>query len=898
MTSHACDLDLFEEQQKLESESRAFGKEKFLKVLAYAEKHGEASREGAYRKLIEHGLEVVEAELLRRVCSPRSRGGRHVALRWIELFDVDALAENPEAHREGPGICAYLALRVALDGIAQGSTVAKAAQRLSGFIVDELRYRKLKREHPAIFDLKLRQFKKRGSTSYEHMSGSLDMTLTYMGVDAAGLNMSSRDKVLVGCALLDVVHSATNLINTTLGLGTRLVSASSRRRSLGGRRNSSLLLEPGPGIVEWIGGKNERYADLAFTLYPLVMPPQDWAPMQRGGYYYSLRNAFPLVRVYNSAITAAHERKEQPVVFSAVNALQKTAWCINKNILGVVEALETELRAGSQPVAGLETYAPGAMPPKTAALLADRETWQQWQQANRGQLTRAKAGMKAKKIPADVDAARLRWREWRRKAGEVKDRDVPRRSRVVAQGATIHVAKKMAKYPAIYFPYTLDFRGRIYTLASHLNPQGDDLNKALLTFATGKPLGDEGAGWLAIHGANCMDTSPEGDKLTRMTLDDRIKWVERHDLDIRRSANAPLHHRWWMQAEKPLQFLAFCFEWTAAQNEAAQTGQWSYSCSLPVAMDGSCNGLQHFSAMFRDEKGGRAVNLTNNDTPRDVYSSVSDAVGELLVKLAPDPMALKWLTSGLINRKLTKRPTMTFGYGAKKWGFRDQLFAELKGRDEYPKIKAHFMVEEDGRPKEGLLNACTYLSGIINDALGVTVVAAARAMHWLQSYAMQISSANSVVEWHVPVTGFHVRQEYYKRFERRVETTLAGRVRISLAEDSTDVKAHKQANAVAPNIVHSLDAAVLMLTVMESAHEGISHFRMIHDSFATVPADCAKLAEITRRVFVSFYTDNDIPKQLAVQLNTQLPEGAEIPAMPQYGTLDLSEVLDSKYFFA
>jgi DNA-directed RNA polymerase len=112
------------------------------------------------------------------------------------------------------------------------------------------------------------------------------------------------------------------------------------------------------------------------------------------------------------------------------------------------------------------------------------------------------------------------------------------------------------------------------------------------------------------------------------------------------------------------------------------------------------------------------------------------------------------------------------------------------------------------------------------------------------------------------------------------------------------VKEHKQANAVAPNVVHSFDAAVLMLTVIEATHEGISHFRMIHDSFATVPADCVALAEITRRVFVDFYTQNDVVTMLAQQLTAQLPEGAEIPAPPQYGKLNLNEVLDSQYFFA
>jgi DNA-directed RNA polymerase len=895
MASEACvpesEVDsLLVAQEALEEESRVLGKQKFEKLLKSAEEAGEASREGAYRQLVVRGLEMVEAAL-RHMLENRRRGGQHMALRWVELV--------------GPETAAYLALRVALDGVAQGTTVVDAAMRLSGFILDELRYRRLKEQAPQLYDYKLRNFK---STHYSHMKGSLDMTLTYAGIDVAGLTMSKRDRLLVGCKLLDVVSQVTHIVSLSRGISTRIVST---RRGM--RRNKTLRLEPGPGLHEWLDERNERLADLTFTLYPMVVPPVDWAPMQRGGYRFRLRSMFPLVRAHDPKVSAEHERRDQPVVFNALNTLQQTAWRINPSVL----ALVTELQQIGGGVAGLASYEREPLPLKTAALLADREKWLEWQKQNRGALTASvkrqaprtgrqlkravKAAVTPPAIPEDVNAARLRWREWRRKVGEIKDRDLPRRSRVVAQGATIRAAKRMAEYPAIYFPYTLDFRGRVYALASFLNPQGDDLNKALLTFASGKPIGDDGARWLAIHGANCMDTTPEGDKISRMTLDEREKWILRHTAEIRRSAANPLEYRWWMQAEKPLQFYAFCVEWAAALDERARTGEWSYTCSLPVAMDGSCNGLQHFSAMFRDEVGGRAVNLSNNDRPRDVYTEVAANVGDMLVKDSADPLALKWLQSGLVNRKLCKRPTMTFGYGAKKWGFRDQLLAELKGRDDFAAIKRHFGVEaEDGsRMKDGLPAACTYLSTKIDDALGVTVVAAAQAMKWLQSFALGISSENKVVEWQVPVTGFRVRQEYYRSIQRQVKTTLAGSVIYPVAYSATqDVRAQKQANAVAPNVVHSFDAAVLMLTVGEAAHEGISHFRMIHDSFATVPGDASKLAEITRRVFVNFYLENDVVGELQSQLTSQLPVGAEIPEVPPYGNLDLREVEDSKYFFA
>ncbi len=38
-----------------------------------------------------------------------------------------------------------------------------------------------------------------------------------------------------------------------------------------------------------------------------------------------------------------------------------------------------------------------------------------------------------------------------------------------------------------------------------------------------------------------------------------------------------------------------------------------------LRQDGSCNGLQHYAALARDQDGGRAVNLMPGEAPADVY---------------------------------------------------------------------------------------------------------------------------------------------------------------------------------------------------------------------------------------------------------------------------------------
>jgi DNA-directed RNA polymerase len=42
----------------------------------------------------------------------------------------------------------------------------------------------------------------------------------------------------------------------------------------------------------------------------------------------------------------------------------------------------------------------------------------------------------------------------------------------------------------------------------------------------------------------------------------------------------------------------------------------TYPSRLPVQIDGSCNGLQHYAALGRDEPGGTAVNLAPSERPQ------------------------------------------------------------------------------------------------------------------------------------------------------------------------------------------------------------------------------------------------------------------------------------------
>ena len=58
--------------------------------------------------------------------------------------------------------------------------------------------------------------------------------------------------------------------------------------------------------------------------------------------------------------------------------------------------------------------------------------------------------------------------------------------------------------------------------------------------------------------------------------------------------------KWWQVGDEPWQCLAIC---TEIANAVRSPDPAKYVCYLPVQQDGSCNGLQHYSAMGLDEYG-------------------------------------------------------------------------------------------------------------------------------------------------------------------------------------------------------------------------------------------------------------------------------------------------------
>jgi len=434
----------------------------------------------------------------------------------------------------------------------------------------------------------------------------------------------------------------------------------------------------------------------------------------------------------------------------------------------------------------------------------------------------------------------------------------------------------ISKGNRFHYVYNLDWRGRIYPVAPSLSPQGDDVSKALLRFSKGVRLGDDGAYWLAIHGANSFGVD-------KVSFEDRIQWVQDNEGMILSVAQHPLDDTRWMDADAPFTFLAFCIEWAKLDRWVSNDhAQEDFLSTLAVAFDGACNGLQNFSAMLRDPVGGAATGLIPSDKPSDIYSQVAAVAQKIIDKDAAGghEVAQRWV--GKMSRKLAKRNTMTVPYGVTRRGMRDQLFSELKD------------IEGAHRSQDAeYLAACNY------EAIGEVVVAARRAMDWLKEAAKVAASNKLPVRWTTPA-GFLAVQDYREETGERLDFTVLGRnFKLMIQRSGDKLNTRKQALGISPNYVHSLDAAHLMRTVLFCAQDGIEDFAMIHDSYGVHAGHASQLRDNLRQAFVDQYSTNVLEK-FRDELLEQLPEELrlELPPLPPMGDLELEQVKTSEYFFA
>lgn len=681
---------------------------------------------------------------------------------------------------------------------------------------------------------------------------------------------SQSDKFNVGMKMVELFALSTSLIHIV-------------KVFING--NIKYFVELDADVAKYVDYQDNYLADLMMEHRPMVIPPKPWTNPFDGGYYINLKKPLQLVRMSAKDCDALYSDVDMPTVYKAVNAIQDTAWHINNRVLEVANAVcswEHIPEALEMPTAN------PAEPPVR---------------------------------PIEADTNKDVQREWRQAMTSYYQEDNKRKAKRILVNCILKLANDFKDDEAIYFPHNLDFRGRVYPVTL-IHPQGNDFMKSMLEFSEGVELGKDGHTWLAFQGANMWG-------LDKKPIEERITWVYENSDMIISIAEKPLDNLQWTEADSPWEFLAFCFEW----NDYLKIGE-TFKSKLAVAFDGSCSGLQHFSAMLRDEVGGEAVNLKPDNHVHDIYGIVAEKVKELLkkdmqegtddtieatedgssyLKKGTKSLAKEWLDHG-VSRSVTKRPTMTLCYGASKFGFADQILEDTV----YPAL-AHNPLSFS-KPSQ----SARYMAGLIWDSLKGVVVKAVEAMEWLQTASGLLAKDKNIEGKNLPTTwitpaGFPVKQKYPKVRVKRLNTVLSGSIkifdttsgsteeatdgsvlRLAFAEPTDEIDSRKQKQGIAPNFVHSMDASHLMLTVCACVDKGVNAFAMIHDSYG-VPAGYGSIMFTTvREVFVSTYTENDVLQDLHDHIcNLLSPKMLkDLPEVPTKGDLDLDCAKESMYAFS
>lgn len=100
----------------------------------------------------------------------------------------------------------------------------------------------------------------------------------------------------------------------------------------------------------------------------------------------------------------------------------------------------------------------------------------------------------------------------------------------------------------------------------------------------------------------------------RSTIAERLEYANSIVEDIIDSAEKPFHGKlWWQKSEEKWQTLACCMEISNAIKSGNPETFISY---YPIHQDGSCNGLQHYAALGRDQDGAESVNLSPSGISR------------------------------------------------------------------------------------------------------------------------------------------------------------------------------------------------------------------------------------------------------------------------------------------
>ncbi len=725
------------------------------------------------------------------------------------------------------GTLAYVTLTSILRSVAVDGAATLVATSIMTNLRQIYRDKALKESNPKLYSYLGYEFR-RASKKRKHMLVRKHLKSL---ADPFNFDNTATDLKAGSVLLKCVLQSGSNLFEI------RNIKVSSKRRREKYRIKKMLTLtDEAKHILSSID--NRSLVESLYLHKPLVVPPRDWVGIKEGGFY-KIPNKFLLHKPSQSESSRAMFKEDYSKVFPIINKLQKVPWRVNKRMFDLIKyVFEQDLRLGGAPPSIVRTW-------RDFLEVPDKETTtkEEFHKFNR----------EREKLTIQLDS------------------EFGKRLELVY---ALGIAEEMLGYSTnFYYTYQVDYRGRIYPNDSYLNLLKGSIIKALLEFGEGEYLTTEGKYWLAIHLANTYG-------LDKAPYNERLQWVyDNYNLIVSVAEDPLANVSKWNDADSPYEFVAACQAYLDDLN-----GEKVY---LPIQLDATCSGIQMYSGLLRDKPGAESVNVIGQ-TRNDIYQRVAHRAEELLTEGRYDPI-LTYSTKdgeehstlthsfanelkGNITRQLVKRPTMTVPYNVTKFGMQEQQ------NDELTKL------EEDGKA----FWTCDtwFINKVLTDVTYNAIYDIVKGAKIGRDYLVTVANTlNSPAKWYTPIYNFPVIQQTYKSKLIQISTLLG---QLSLSKQGAEHVRRIQANQIAPNFIHSIDATVLYGVV--DRQEG--NIGTIHDCFLVPPNSGGLVQTNYKEAYVETMEADPL------RLFQQQVDPEEKVELPEYGDLDLNDVYDAEYIIS